>query len=176
MTNPLSPVMAWYEILRDSMRVTSRVIRKEIRGAITDKHAFHYEQSDVSLLRLSGANQELDDLVVLSLVATFERTLRDFVMERPGRIIVSDDPIDEAIHSAILSDIEYWRIADRLIGIFKVQVTSDLQGQIKQIVGYRNWVAHGRATAIPPDGNVPPQFAFEKLSEFLLAVGIIDSA
>jgi hypothetical protein len=176
MTNPLSPVMDWYEIVRDGMRVTARVIRKEIPKAITDKHVFHYEPAPASLQRLSDANQELDDLVVLSLVATFERAMRDYIMEKPGRMIVSDDPVDNAIHEAILNDIEYWRIADRLIEVFKTQIQPMHMGLIKQIVGYRNWVAHGRATAIPPDGNVAPQFAFEQLTGFLERAGIIDTS
>jgi hypothetical protein len=175
MTNPLKPIMDWPRIVLDSMRVTSRVLRKDIRQAVTARHVFRYEPVASSLQRIKDAEKELDNLVVLGLVATFERTLRDYIMERPGRIIVSDDPTDEAIHSAILNDIEYWRIADRLIGIFKAQVTTDLQGRVKQIIGYRNWVAHGRATSVPPDGNVAPQFAFEELSAFLLAAGIIDS-
>jgi len=117
----------------------------------------------------------LNDLVVLSLVATFERTLRDFVMGRPGCMLASGDPIDEAIHSAILNDVEYWRIADRLIGIFRGPVAPALIGQIRQIIGYRNWVAHGRATVDPPDGNVAPQFAYDELTRFLLASRIIGS-
>jgi hypothetical protein len=50
-----------------------------------------------------------------------------------------------------------------------------LIGQVKQIIGYRNWVAHGRATSDPPDGNVTPQAAFNRLSEFLRLAGIIES-
>ncbi len=42
MTNPPDPVMAWYEIIRDSLRVTARVIRKDLPTAITNKHVFHY--------------------------------------------------------------------------------------------------------------------------------------
>jgi hypothetical protein len=172
--NPLSPIMAWYKVIRDAMRVSARVLRQEIPGVITDKHVFHYEPALESLQRLSDANGELDDLVVLSLVATFERTLRDFVMTRPAKILVGGDAIDEAIHSEILKDVEYWRIADRLAGVFKGRVEAGRLGQVKQIVGYRNWIAHGRATATPPDGNVAPQFAYEQLTGFLHLAGIID--
>ncbi len=177
MTNPLMSIMGWYAVALDSMRITERVINKDMRAAITNRHVFRrHESKEISLASIKGAERELADLVVLSLVATFERTLRDHVMERPGRIIVSDDPVDAAIHEAILNDIEYWRIADRLIGIFEKRIGSDLRGQVRQIIGYRNWVAHGRATAIPPDGNVAPQFAFEQLTGFLERTGIIDPA
>jgi hypothetical protein len=176
MNDPLAPIMAWYTIVRDSMRVTSRVLNKEIRQAITDKHIFHYEPKPVSLERLSGANRELDDLVVLSLVATFERTLRDFIMARPACLLASGDPIDDAIHKSILIDVEYWRIADRLLEVFKGSISPTHLGSVKQIVGYRNWVAHGRSSATPPDGNVSPQFAYGQLSRFLMDAGIVDQS
>ncbi len=167
--------MDWYTVAVDCMRVTERVINKDIRDAITSRHVFRRHQSkERSLIGIDGAEKELADLIVLSLVATFERTLRDYIMQKPDRIIVSDDPVDEAIHEAILHDIEYWRIADRLIGIFQGQVAALHMGQVKQIVGYRNWVAHGRPTTIPPDGNVAPQFAFKPLTSLLESVRIVD--
>ena len=177
MINPLQSIMDWYIVAVDCMRVTERVIKKDLRVAVTNRHVFRRHGSkEISLTSIEVAEEELADLVVLSLVATFERTLRDHVMERPGRIIVSDDPVDAAIHEEILNDIEYWRIADRLIGIFETRVGPELRGRVKQIVGYRNWVAHGRATSIPPDGNVVPGDAFDQLSGFLISAGIIDPA
>jgi hypothetical protein len=176
MTNPLIAIMDWYKVALDSMRVTARVIRKDIKNAITNRHVLYHEPSkEQSLARIEVAEEELSNLVVLSLVATFERTLRDYAMERPGRIIVSDDPVDAAIHEAILNDIEYWRIADRLITLFQTHVTPEHLGHVKQIIGYRNWVAHGRSTPIPPDGKVIPKVAFEALSRFLSLAAIIDS-
>jgi len=99
-TNPLSPIMGWYEVAQDRMRVTTRVITKKIEVAVTRRHVFHGEDPDRSLSRIGG--------------------------------------------------------------------------QVKQIVGYRNWVAHGRSTAEPPDGNVSPRMAFEQLTRFLIEAGIVD--
>jgi hypothetical protein len=175
MTNPLAPIMEWYEVALDSMKVSTRVITKDIRGAVTKRHVFHGEAREQSLRRIARAEGELSDLVVLSLVATFERTLRDFMVSRSGRLLEGGDPVDLALHAAVISDIEYWRIADRLIVIFKDHVEPDHLGRVKQIIGYRNWVAHGRATKEPPDGNVTPRVAFEQLAGFLSKAGIIDS-
>ena len=157
MTNPLDPTMAWFEVIKDSMKATDRVISRRIPRAVTKRHVFHPTTPEDSLQKLEEAAKELNDLVVLGLVATFERTLRDFVMRRPACLLVGGDPIDAAIHAAILNDVEYWRIADRLIGVFRGRVTPELLGEVKQIIGYRNWVAHGRATTDPPDGNVTSQ-------------------
>lgn len=173
MTNPLSPIMGWYEVAQDSMRVTTRVITKKIEVAVTRRHVFHGEDPDRSLSRIGEAEGELADLVVLSLAATFERTLRDFMTRRADRLL-GGDPLDLAIHAAVVSDIEYWRLVDRLVSVFKGQVEPIVLGQVKQIVGYRNWVAHGRSTAEPPDGNVSPRMAFEPLTRFLIEAGIVD--
>ncbi len=173
MTNPLVPVMDWYEIVRDGMRVTARVIRKEIPGAIVEKHVFHYEPPAESLRRLADADRELDDLVVLSLVAIFERALRDYLMGRTTIRLGGGDAIDEAVRAEVLNQIEYWRISDRLIGVFRSRVDGKVLGMVKQIIGYRNWVAHGRASAGPPGGNVAPQIAFETLTAFLDKAGLL---
>jgi len=97
--------MGWYEVAQDSMRVTTRVITKKIEVAVTRRHVFHGEDPDRSLSRIGEAEGELADLVVLSLAATFERTLRDFMTRRADRLL-GGDPLDLAIHAAVVSDIE----------------------------------------------------------------------
>ena len=50
------------------------------------------------------------------------------------------------------------------------RVSADLITQVDQVRDYRNWVAHGRRDA--PTNNVPPEIAYERLTEFLSALGI----
>lgn len=54
------------------------------------------------------------------------------------------------------------------------QVSKNLVEQVDQVRKYRNWVAHGRRKR--PEHNVSPQQAFERLKEFLAAVGIPEEA
>jgi hypothetical protein len=173
MTNPLAPIMGWYRISLDCMNVTIRVINQRIPKAIIRKHVFHNEPESSCLESIEKARNELEDLVVLSLVATFERTLREFVMERP-RGILGGGPIDDAIHSEIMKDIEYWNLPERLIGVFQEHIESTHRGLVKQIIGYRNWVAHGKKTEIPPSGSISPEKAFKHLSDFLVKAKLID--
>ncbi|MFO0969808.1 MAG: hypothetical protein U0793_29990 [Gemmataceae bacterium] len=54
------------------------------------------------------------------------------------------------------------------------RVSTDLVTQIDQIRDYRNWVAHGRREA--PANNVTPGAAYDRLNEFLAALGIATRA
>ena len=119
------------------------------------------------------AKNQLVDLVVLELVAVFERVLRDFVLQLPRHVLSGRDSVDEAVRREIHEDIEYWRLSDRLLSIFVGRVGAARVGQIKQVVGYRNWVAHGRRHPVPPDGYVTPVVAYRQLTEFLLSGGVI---
>jgi hypothetical protein len=172
MRNPLQDVIDWHIVADDSLRVVQRVLNEKLRGPITSRHVFTKLSTERSLELLDQARLELADLVVLSLVATFERLLRDFVVERTRQLWQGTEPVDARILAAIEDDQEYWRISDRMMGLFAGPVPSELTGQVKQVIGYRNWVAHGRKSSDPPDGNITPQVAYGKLSGFLEAAGV----
>jgi len=173
MSNPLDPIMEWHIVALDSMRITARVLEKEIRSAITSKHVFYAQPIPESLERVEEAKAQVADLAVLALVATFERAVRDFLGGLQRNSTPGENPIDEAVRTELLSDLEYWNLSDRILRVFGNQIPGPVIGQVRQIVEYRNWVAHGRSKNKPPSAKVVPQFAYRTLSEFLTRSGIV---
>jgi hypothetical protein len=43
--------------------------------------------------------------------------------------------------------------------------SSNLIGQARQILEYRDWIAHGKNPETAPSANITPTFAYEILSE-----------
>ncbi len=172
MSNPLDPVIGWFSVTRDCMRITSRVLERGIRDAITPKHVFSQRSVPESLASVEEAKTQVEDFVVLALVSTFERCVRDFLAGLPRNAASGTTPLDEAVRTELLKDLEFWRLSDRLLAVFAAHLPAQLIGQVKQVVEYRNWIAHGRSAAKTPT-NVVPQYAYKVLSEFLQQAGII---
>ena len=172
MDNPLDPVIDWYHTANDSLRITRRVLIQGIPNAVTTKHSsFFGHPVPASAAKLGSAKNELDRLVVLALTAVFERTLRDHLVQIPRNAIVPGDIVVEAVREQILEDIEYWNISSRVIDVFQT-VDPAVRGLARQIIDYRNWVAHGRTLTEPAPSNVIPIKAHQNLTEFLKQAGI----
>jgi hypothetical protein len=172
MANPLDPVMEWFRTALDSMRVTQRTLDKGLAGAVTNRHVFYRQPLTDCTARLQAAKKELERLVILALTAIFERTLRDYLVQMPLTALPPGDPLGDAVREEIIKDIEFWNISTRVTEVFP-GVDPAVRGQVKQIVDYRNWVAHGHALAKPAPTNVVPVKAHQQLTAFLLQAGVI---
>ncbi len=173
MSNPLDPIMEWNVVALDSMRVADRVLNKGLRDAVLPKHTFYGDPVDSSRRRIEAAKTQVADLVVLSLVATFERTLRDHLAGLSRLSPPASDEVDDGLRRQILADLEYWKMAEEVLPLFSGKVDGKTIGQVKQTIDYRNWVAHGRSSQRPPKSNVVPQFAYKTLTDFLTQAGLI---
>lgn len=174
MNGPLAPVWAWYEMARDSLRVATRVVEKSIPKAITRKHVLHGLAAGDATSRIRDARYELDNLAVVAMVAVFERTIREYLTIRVLPQLSANDTFDQALREQVVEDIEYWHISSRVIdGLFKHRVDPDLCGRVKQIIDYRNKVAHGHVRGKPPPANMTPASAYERLALFLGNAGVI---
>jgi hypothetical protein len=172
MANPLDPVMSWYEAALDSIRVTQRVLNQNIAGAVTHRHIFYGQPPADCVARLDAAKDELARVAVVALTAIFERTLRDYLTQLPRSAWPPGDPHRDAVREGLVRDIEYWNISDRVLEVFPV-VASQARGLVKQIIEYRNWVAHGHTLTKPAPTNVTPDQAHKRLSDFLIQSGVI---
>ena len=175
MSNPLDPIMDWYRVVLDGLRVTSRVIDESTPNVITTRHTFFAETGPTSLDRIERAKLQLADLVVLGLVSTFERAVRDALASLPrvASAPAVSDSVDRLMKAQILADLEFWKLSEEVLAIFATRVDSDLIGQVKQAISFRNWVAHGRSAARPPKSDVNPQFAYRSLTAFLRQAGLL---
>lgn len=172
MTNPLDAILTWYTTAKDSIRVTRRVVTKNIAGAVVAKHAFYGRAAADNESALEQAQEELDRLVVLALVATFERTLRDHLASLSVVAAATGVPLHDQVRDEIIKDMEFWNISSRVIELFGT-VDANLRGQAKQIIDYRNWVAHGQTQNQPPPIVMSPPKAHQWLTEFLRQTGIV---
>jgi hypothetical protein len=177
--NPLDPILVWWTTAKDALRVTSRVLRKRTEGAtppglIKDAYVFFDMQEDQGLDRIDAAKRELDGLVVLALVATFERSLREHVLDTvrgrfpPGNVFL------DSVRGQIENDVEFWHFSVELIEAF-ASVAQATRDGAKQLVKFRDWVAHARHAAAPPDPppvSAEPQMAYRRLTQFLMEAGI----
>jgi len=194
MANPLDSVLEWYEFALDSIRVTTRIARLGSSVFAADpaaptvppptvsdwainarrKRLFGLDPG-VATASLQAAEDRLASLVVLELVAVFERVLRDHLTTRAESQILTDPVLRDAFREAVAADIEWWKVGERLIDVF-VGVDSGLRGEVKQVVEFRNWVAHGWHTQRPPRKRVPSfipvQEAYDRLTKFLKAAGL----
>jgi hypothetical protein len=115
----------------------------------------------------------IDDLAVIVLFSVFESRVRDYLIEliEPQVKRISDPILKEAADDA-LQGVKEGSFYRRVLEPLKKQgrVSADLVTQVDQVRDYRNWVAHGRREV--PTNNVTPKMAYDRLAEFLDALGI----
>jgi len=155
-----------YLILKDSVRVTKRTIDKNI-SSVHNRTIFIANESTKSFKTINDSFEVFEDLTVLSLFATFERELRSFLIEKID-ILKNIQPNDLALkifeHSS--KEIEWWKI-EEIISIFDFCIEPHKIGIIKQILQYRNWIAHGKNPNKLPSAKIDSKTTYEKLKNFM---------
>ncbi len=117
--------------------------------------------------------EPIDDLAVVVLFSVFESRVRDYLIEliEPQSQRITDPILKEAVDEAVqgVKEGSFYR---RVLEPLKVRgrISANLVTQVDQIREYRKWVAHGRREA--PTNNVTPELAYERLEQFLNALGI----
>jgi hypothetical protein len=149
------------------------VIDTGIPNAVTAKHVFLTKTQTENETALEHAQEELDRLVVLGLVAIFERTLRDHLSALPVVPVVTGIALHDGVRSQIIRDMEFWHIERVLLDTLFATVDTGLKGQVKQIIDFRNWVAHGHTLKQPPPTNISPAEAHKRLTDFLQQAGVM---
>jgi hypothetical protein len=158
-------VFSVYETIKDSMKVTRRSINKNL-AALHYQTNFFTEGKDDALDKVFKAENELDDIMVLSIFASFERELRASIQDVILANMSVINKTVERINLAAVESIERWTVID-IIDILKDVVSEELRGRAKQIYEYRNWVAHGRNKDHLPSSMTDPKTAFAVLSDFI---------
>lgn len=169
--NELDAIWEWYAIARDSLRIARRaalVLSPRPRELFLPKFDAFYDQRNEDVeTRLDVAHVSIDNLVVLHIVATFERLLRNHVVGLIDGSDLRDDVVKINVRRQCISDSEFWHYGDCLIDVFD-SVNEHLRGQAKQLVRFRDWVAHGRRLLEPePPSNCTPVFALSIVRQFL---------
>lgn len=164
--------MEWYEASLDCMRISQRVLTTGADSIILPKHRslFGLDPAAASQ-QIENAKAGLERLAVLDLAAVFERTIRLHLLGEYGRAFVGGTPLLDAVLIESKLDIEFWNIAERLLTVFP-GVNDRVRGKVKQVIAFRNWVAHGKRIDQLPPVNLTPEDAYQRLTEFLEQLGL----
>ena len=74
-----------YLIIKDSLRITRRTVDRNIYN-VHNRTEFFGMKIDEAKNKIDSAEQELEDLIVLSLFANFERQLRDNILNKSSKL------------------------------------------------------------------------------------------
>jgi len=96
--------------------------------------------------KITQAIDQIDDLFVFSLWATFERFVITYLQHK-GATLQTIAPLDLAspLYKQFCKEVEYWNQKE-VLDLLKQLSAIDKHtiGQAKQILDYRNWIAHGK--------------------------------
>jgi hypothetical protein len=176
--NTLGDAWNWYVSTKKSLEQLQRIGRKywdEIPWATAsigrDDHFRLLEEEDIEKATTASL-EPIDDLAVVVLFSVFESLVRTQVAERirPEATNLMGPILKQAAEDAI-QGVEEGSFFNRVLEPLKEQgrVAPDLITKVNQVRDYRNWVAHGRRES--PTNYVSPKTAFDRLNEFLEALG-----
>jgi hypothetical protein len=176
----LGDAWEWYNATKQNLARMRRLGEKhwDSLASLPDASVWHddhfkwLEAGDIEA-ETAVSLRPIDDLAVVLLFSVFESRVRDYLIEliEPQAHAITHPILKEAADDAIQGVREgsfYRRVLDPLKK--QSSLVADLVTQVDQVRDYRNWVAHGRRDA--PTNNVTPKTAYDRLTEFLAALGI----
>ncbi len=173
----LADAWAWYESTKRNLARMQRLGRKHWDDPSLEAASI-WQDDQFRLLEASDTTVSLrpiDDLAVVVLFSVFEADVRQFLVARmkPEQESLNDPILKDAAADAVRG-VEEGSFYRRVLDPLKAQgrVSGDLVTQVDQVREYRNWVAHGRREREGERNNVTPRVAYERLREFLTALGI----
>lgn len=170
---PLLPVLLAYMTTQESYKIAKRATKTretKIRQRLLQRT--HLETKTVIDAEgiIEDSKEETDALFVLGIWAAFERFIRDDLQKR-GQILCHSNPpiLGSAIYKQLEKEIEFWKPAEMLDclkeSLFKDKM--NLIGHAKQVLAYRDWVAHGKNPKNPPSTDMQPLSAYNTLNEIV---------
>lgn len=179
----LGDAWGWYLATRDNLARMQRIGRLYWEKIPWDVHPMGRDDT-FRMLEAGEVEQEtakslapIDDLAVMVLFTVFEAEVRAYLAARvrPDADRLTDPILREAANDAIRG-VEEGSFYLRVLEPLKKQdpALADLVTQVNQVRDFRNWVAHGRRDR--PKNNVDPKSAYDRLREFLDALGIATEA
>lgn len=154
-----------YELLKDAIKITRRSVGRG-NYDLHSRTSLVGEAPRATHERFDHAETELQDVMILSMVASFERELRTAIQDAfESNTTVGNDTMGELVNLTFDS-IERWTVKD-IINALSPAVDEELRGHVEQIYDYRNWVAHGRSPKKQPPARTDARTVATKLTSFL---------
>jgi len=132
-----------------------------------NRTVFFGKKKDQMLKKMTDVEIELDDIMILSLFASFERELRVSIQ---AIIDINTNKINSTLvrlTSLTTESIERWTVSDMVDALADV-VDVGVRGKIKQIYEYRNWVADGKNQNKLPSIQTDPKTVQVFLYDFMI--------
>jgi len=166
----ISSIYTNYRAVRDSIKVTRRSISREMFQLHNRTIFEDLQLSEVGHL-VDSANKELADLIVLALFASFERQLRNEILDKSSKLQeVVPTALGERLDVLAKKEIERWR-TDEIIDLFDFAVDGNIRGRMKQILEYRNWIAHGKnPDKLPASRTTEPKTTYDTIVNFVTQI------
>jgi len=168
-SNPLMPVWDIYKASKNCFRITKNVVKHHERDSFLQDTDFISKDKNEIFEIIGKGLKESKDLFVVDLWATFERFIRDYLQDKALKLQqVYPTTIGGSMYLYVEGEIEFWKPEDILEKILKntLSPSSYLVGQAKQILQYRNWIAHGK-NPNKTTARITPEFAHQVLNEIV---------
>ena len=170
-SNPLPFILLAYKMTHDSFKIAERAIKtKEAKQRLLQRTCVEKLTLTDAMCMIKEANKESDALFVLNIWEVFERFLKNDLQER-GKLLRDTKPpaLGNSIYQHFKKEVEFWR-PGKILDFFKNSLFKDqtnLIGHAKQILAYRDWVAHGKNPKTPPSSDIKPLAAYNTLNEIV---------
>ena len=173
--NPLKKIKYRYEKTIASFELVEEFVAVAAEQIPPDNAYFGLTLKEVKA-ETDAIRSDIDNLFVLSLVATFESYTKDkYVGTIAERLSIEEElnPFKKAAYQRLKEFADKRIRFDEVLTDYSPLVDGILIEKIKEIIVHRHQVAHG----VTPSGNEnnEPTAAFEKLTEFLERSGLIES-
>ncbi|HAI68481.1 MAG TPA: hypothetical protein DCM38_03475 [Gammaproteobacteria bacterium] len=183
--NPLPSLWVSFQISENAFKVAKKVIRQtqaqnvECQLALLkyQRHLLNHTQfptQDNIEGLIQQSEKDNKDLFILGFWATFERFVRDYLQEKGTALQKSMQPptLADSFYQHLYKEVEYWKPAEILDflkeSLFTTVGGKNLIGIAKQILEYRDWVAHGKnPRKLPSATYLKPKIVYETLDEIV---------
>jgi len=164
--NVLDSIWFSYQTAIDCSKITLKSIDTG-EFHLMDKTKFLGTTVDEAKKLIEESRKYVDDHVIVSLWAIFERKLIEYLHKETDEKLLQENPSEfsKQVIKKLEDKVEYWRV-DEILDLFKTMIDSDLIGNAKQIKKYRDWIAHKNPKKAQPT-NVSPQDAYNILSKII---------
>jgi len=186
LSNPLPAMWEAFETSESALKVARKTIRQpQSQKADCQDELFKYQRRLLNKTTLfpipanaefliTDCQTESQDLFILGLWATSERFIRKYLQQKSIVIqqYVQPPTLGNSFYQYLYKEIEYWKPTDILDflkeSLFTTQNDKNLIGLAKQILVYRDWVAHGKNPhKLPSATHLKPKQAYDTLNKII---------
>jgi len=169
-SNPLTPIWDAYNASKDAFRIAKKAINHPEKLILLKKTRFRLQSITDAETSITQSAEITEDLFVLSLWSTYERFVRIYLQQK-GTTLQTIQPaiLAPSMYTYFCDEVEFWKPNQILDLLKKTLFTthSHMIGQAKQILAYRDWIAHGKNPDKQPSSNITAPFAYKILNEIV---------